>query len=84
MNRAKVSPQRTVRATGPLGVPFQYHFFALSINKQLDLQSLGRILTYAGGWYEWLRTVQVYAIAGLIAALIFAFMGKESQRPRLG
>ena len=45
---------------------------------------LGRIFAYAGGWYEQLRTVQVYAIVGLIAALIFAFMGKESQRPRLG
>lgn len=62
-------------------------FFALGINKQLDLQTalieLGRILAYAGGWYEQRRTVQVDFIIGaaivcLIAALILLFWARKS------
>jgi hypothetical protein len=62
-------------------------FFALGINKQLDLQSalteLGRILANAGGWYEQRQTVQVYFIIGvavvcLMAALILLFWARRS------
>jgi ABC-type Mn2+/Zn2+ transport system permease subunit len=49
-------------------------FFFLGINKQLDLQSamteLGRIVAFAGGWYEQRRTVQVYFVIGVAAACV--------------
>jgi len=49
-------------------------FFFLSINKQLDLQSamseLGRVVAFAGGWYEQRQTVQVYFIIGVAAVCV--------------
>ncbi len=46
-------------------------FFFLGINKQLDLQSamteIGRMLAFAGGWYESRRTVQIDFIVGVAA-----------------
>jgi hypothetical protein len=62
-------------------------FFALGINKQLDLQTAltewGRILAFAGGWYEQRQIVQVYFIIGvtvvsLIAALALLFWARRS------
>ena len=44
-------------------------FFALGINKQLDLQTalteIGRIFAEAGGWYEQRQSVQLYFIVGV-------------------
>ena len=62
-------------------------FFFLGINKQLDLQTamteLGRIVAFAGGWYEQRQTVQVYfiiGVAGICAAatLILLFWTRKS------
>ena len=51
-------------------------FFFLGINKQLDLQSamteLGRIVAFAGGWYEQRQTVQVYFVIGVAAVCVAA------------
>ena len=55
--------------TVTLGELFQLAFFALGINKQLDLQTalteIGRIFAEAGGWYEQRQSVQLYFIVGV-------------------
>jgi hypothetical protein len=62
-------------------------FFALGINKQLDLQTalteLGRVIAVEGGWYGQRQTVQVYFIIGvaivcLMAALTLLFWARRS------
>jgi hypothetical protein len=44
-------------------------FFALGVNKQLDLQTafteLGRVIAVEEGWYKQRQTVQVYFIIGV-------------------
>ena len=51
-------------------------FFLLGINKQLDLQSamteLGRIVAFAGGWYEQRQIVQIYFSIGVAAICVTA------------
>jgi hypothetical protein len=51
-------------------------FFALGINKQLDLQTalteLGRILAHADGWYEQRQTVQLYFIMAVAVVCLMA------------
>jgi hypothetical protein len=49
-------------------------FFILGINKQLDLQTamteLGRIVAFAGHWYEQRKTVQVHFVIGVAAGCV--------------
>lgn len=51
-------------------------FFALGINKQLDLQSalteVGRVLAREQGWYELRKSIQIYCVIGIAVAGVFA------------
>jgi hypothetical protein len=87
---AAVSCWRTARNSNLLDQKIWHaisiSFFALGINKQLDLQSaltgFGRVIAFQEGWYRQRETVQLYFIIGVALfcgwALITLLMGQSA------
>lgn len=74
--RTTVSVGRCDRTDAKIWRTVSVVFFFLGINKQLDLQSamteIGRMLAFAGGWYESRRIVQLDFIIGVAAVCLTA------------